>query len=71
MGSEYRALDLREVIAGAIRIIAVGAANDARLELRWNFVASLTEVRGTTAELTVDGARHSDCVADFRRCFDV
>jgi len=55
---------------GAIRIIAVGAANDARLELRWNFVASETEVRGTSVELTVDGARHVECVADFHSWFD-
>ncbi len=55
---------------GAIRIIALGAANGARLELRWNFVASEAEVRGTSAELTVDGARHVECVADFRSWFD-
>lgn len=55
---------------GALRIIVLGAANDARLELRWNFVASETEVRGTSAELTVDGARRVECVADFRSWFD-
>jgi len=55
---------------GAIRIIALGVANNARLELRWNFVASETEVRGTSAELTVEGTRHVECVEDFRSWFD-
>lgn len=55
---------------GAIRVIALGAANGARLELRWNFVADESEVRGASAELTVEGAGHSACVADFRRLFD-
>jgi hypothetical protein len=66
----YRIAPPGEPYDGAIRIIALGAANDARLELRWNFVASETEVRGTSAELTVDGARHVECVEDFRSWFD-
>lgn len=55
---------------GAIRVIAVGVANDARLELRWNFITSETEVRGTSAELTVDGPRSTECVADFLSWFE-
>lgn len=55
---------------GAIRIVALGAANDARLELRWNFVASEFEVRGTSAELTVEGAGQVECADDFRSWFE-
>lgn len=55
---------------GALRVVVEGAANNARLELRWNFVASETEVRGISAELTVKGSGHSECVADFRSLFD-
>ncbi|MEO8698916.1 MAG: hypothetical protein ABI867_02700 [Kofleriaceae bacterium] len=55
---------------GAIRIIALGVANEARLELRWNFVASEIEVRGTSALLIVEGARESQCIADFVSWFD-
>lgn len=66
----YRIAPPPEPYEGAIRIIVVGAANDARLELRWNFVASELEVRGTSAELTVDGPRHVECVADFLSWFD-
>ena len=54
---------------GAIRVVAIGLAN-AELELRWNFVASEADVRGTSAELTVDGAREDECVADFRAWFE-
>jgi hypothetical protein len=56
---------------GAIRVYTLGAANGARLELRWNFIASENEVRGISAQLTVEGAGHSGCVADFRRLFDI
>ena len=66
----YRIAPLDEPCEGAIRIIVLGAANDARLELRWNFLATETEVRGTSAELTVEGARHVECVEDFRSWFD-
>lgn len=59
-----------EPCEGAIRVIAVGAANGARLELRLNFLASHTEVRGTSAQLTVDGPRCSECVADFLSWFE-
>jgi hypothetical protein len=55
---------------GAVRVIALGMANDARLELRWNFVASATEVCGTSAELTVEGAPDAGCAQDFRSWFD-
>ncbi|HEU4729934.1 MAG TPA: hypothetical protein VFT22_18685 [Kofleriaceae bacterium] len=54
---------------GAIRVLAVGLADHARLELRWNFAASEHGLRGTSAELTVDGARREECVADFRCWF--
>jgi len=55
---------------GAIRVIAVGAANQAKLEVRWNFIASEAEVRGTSAELTVDGTRQFECVEDFKSWFE-
>ena len=55
---------------GAIRVIAVGAANGARLEIRWNFIADENEIRGTTAELTVEGPRQFECIADFKSWFD-
>lgn len=55
---------------GAVRVIVVGAANGAKLELRWNFLASESQVRGTSAELTVEGPRHTECVADFQSWFD-
>ena len=55
---------------GAIRIVAVGVANEARLELRWIFLASDTEVRGTSALLIVEGARESECIADFVSWFE-
>lgn len=66
----YRMAPPEGPFEGAIRIIVVGAANDARLELRWNFVASETEVRGTSAELTVEGSRQYDCIEDFRSWFE-
>lgn len=55
---------------GALRVIAVGAANGARLEVRWNFIADENQIRGTTAELTVEGPRHTECVADFQSWFE-
>ena len=55
---------------GAIRVIAVGVANGARLEVRWNFVADESEIRGRSAELTVEGPRHTECVADFQSWFE-
>jgi len=55
---------------GAVRVIALGAANGAKLELRWNFLASDLEVRGTSAELTVEGERRDEVVHDFQRWFD-
>jgi hypothetical protein len=55
---------------GAVRVIAVGLGDGAKLELRWNFLASDTEVRGTSAALIVDGARRVHCVADFQRWFE-
>jgi hypothetical protein len=67
----YRVAPPGEASEGALRIIALGVANDARLELRWNFLASVTEVRGTSVELTVEGARHVECIADFHSWFDV
>jgi hypothetical protein len=54
---------------GALRVAAVGLPDGFELELRWNFVASDTEVRGTSAELTVEGRRKEECLADFRRWF--
>ncbi len=66
----YRMTPIDGPYEGAIRIIAVGVANEARLELRWNFVASDTEVRGTSALLIVEGARETDCIADFVNWFD-
>ena len=66
----YRISPPGEPYHGAIRVVALGAANGARLELRWNFDASETEVRGTSAELTVDGELHAECVASFRSWFD-
>jgi hypothetical protein len=56
---------------GALRVIAVGLANDAVLEVRWNIIVSATEVRGQDAELKVDGANKDKCIADFRECFGV
>jgi hypothetical protein len=56
---------------GAVRVIAVGLANGAQLELRWNVVASSQDVRGTSAELTVKGPQHEACVADFHEWFGV
>lgn len=55
---------------GSVRVIAVGVADGARLELRWNFIASESEVRGTSAELTVHGARQFECIEDFRSWFE-
>jgi hypothetical protein len=55
---------------GAVRVVAVGLADDAKLEVRWNFLASDTELRGTSAALMVDGARQVHCVADFQRWFE-
>jgi hypothetical protein len=54
---------------GAIRIVAAGFRLGVELELRWNFVASDTYVRGTSAELTVAGPHMQECVTDFRRWF--
>lgn len=54
---------------GAIRVIAVGAANGAKLEVRWNFIADENQIRGTRADLTVEGPRHTECVADFQSWF--
>ncbi|MBA3460765.1 MAG: hypothetical protein H0T46_12430 [Deltaproteobacteria bacterium] len=54
---------------GAIRVIALGAANGARLEVRWNFIANESGIRGTSAELTAEGPRHHECVADFQSWF--
>jgi hypothetical protein len=55
---------------GAIRVIAVGVANDQRLEVRWNFLATENEVRGKSALLIVEGERQSECIADFVSWFD-
>ena len=55
---------------GAVRVVVVGAANGAKLELRWNFIATESEVRGTSAELTVEGPRQFECIADFKSWFD-
>lgn len=55
---------------GAIRVIAVGVANGARLEVRWNFIADESEIRGRNAELTVEGPRYTECVADFQSWFE-
>ena len=55
---------------GAIRVIAVGATNGARLEVRWNFIATESEIRGVSAELTVEGPRQFECIADFKSWFD-
>lgn len=51
---------------GALRMIAVGLPNNARLELRWEMVVSATEVRGTSLEIAVDGAGRDKCIAAFR-----
>jgi hypothetical protein len=56
---------------GAVRVIAVGLANDAALEVRWNITISATEVRGKSAQLKVDGARKDVCIAEFREWFGV
>lgn len=53
---------------GALRIVAVGLEG-AVIELRWNFVASATDVRGTSAELTAGGPHCESCVADFETWF--
>lgn len=55
---------------GAVRVVAEGLATGARLELRWNFVASHLDVRGTSAELTVDGPGHLEVVEAFRGRFE-
>lgn len=56
-------------LEGAVRVVAVGLPAGVELELRWNFIASETEVRGTSAELTVEGSCKEECVADFRQWF--
>lgn len=56
--------------AGAIRVIAVGVANGELLELRWNYIATENDVRGTSAMLLVEGERQSECIADFVSYFD-
>ena len=66
----YKTAPPGEPFEGAVRIIVVGAANGARLELRWNFLATENEVRGTSAELTVEGERQYDCIQDFQAWFD-
>ena len=48
----------------------MGVANDARLELRWNYIATENDVRGTSALLIVEGERQSECIADFVSYFD-
>lgn len=55
---------------GGLRVIALGLANGARLEVRWNFVANESEIRGTSAELTVEGPRQFECIADFQSWFE-
>jgi hypothetical protein len=55
---------------GAVRVIVLGAAAGARLELRWNFIATESEIRGTSAELTVEGPRQFECIADFQSWFE-
>lgn len=67
----YRVVTPGDPHEGAIRVIAVGLANDAKLELRWNLIASHLEVRGTSAELTVEGPHQDQCVADFHEWFGV
>ena len=54
---------------GSIRVIAAGLPEGCVLELRWEFVASEHDVRGTSAELTVGGLNHGECLTDFRRWF--
>ena len=66
----YRIAPDDQPFEGAVRVVALGAANGAHLELRWNFLADENQVRGTTTDLTVDGAGHLACVADFRSWFD-
>jgi hypothetical protein len=61
---------LGDARTGAIRIIAVGLAPPAQLELRWDFDAAEDGLRGTSAELTAEGAHHEECLADFHRWFD-
>lgn len=54
-----------------LRVVAVGLANHAQLELDWSFTTTDQELRGTSAELTVSGAGEERCVAAFRDWFDV
>jgi len=53
-----------------LRVVAVGMANAAQLELCWNFATTDEELRGASAELTVSGAGEERCVAAFRDWFD-
>lgn len=56
---------------GAVRVIAVGLPNGARLEIWWDIILSATEVRGTSIELTVAGEGKQKCIADFHDWFGV
>lgn len=51
---------------GAFRVIAVGLVDDAKLELWWEVVATATEVRGVSLELSVEGTAAPACVTAFR-----
>lgn len=66
----HRLIPIDGPYEGAIRVIAVGLDPELMLELRWNYIASYTEVRGTSAQLLVEGARQSECIADFVSWFD-
>ena len=56
---------------GALRVIAVGLPEGSTLELRWNNVVSAEDVRGLSAELTVDGPNKDKCIAAFNEWFGV
>lgn len=57
-------------IEGVVRVVAVGVANGGQLELRWNFTATEWELRGGSAQLTVEGPRQEECIADFLSWFE-
>jgi hypothetical protein len=55
----------------AMTVAAIKLANAAPLSLRWDFITSSEEVRGTSCALFVSGAGKEQCIAEFREVFDV
>ena len=56
---------------GSVAVHAIGLPNGGELSINWKLIVNGREVRGTSAELWIDGPNVEACVADFRDVFDV